>query len=87
MREDDLIICSQTVYGWSFGNRRWRKPLFSTPQGPSMLISYKVEFVVENIKDIVWNRPSFDNLVIPTAKKNVITALATSLMSRAYPTR
>jgi hypothetical protein len=24
--EDDLIICSQTVYGWSFGNKRWRKP-------------------------------------------------------------
>ena len=29
MREDDLMICSQTVYGWSFGNKRWRKPLFS----------------------------------------------------------
>lgn len=25
MSEDDLIICSQTVYGWSFGNKRWRK--------------------------------------------------------------
>ena len=24
--EDDLMICSQTVYGWSFGNKRWRKP-------------------------------------------------------------
>ena len=23
--EDDLMICSQTVYGWSFGNKRWRK--------------------------------------------------------------
>ena len=29
MREDDLMICSQTVYGWSFGNKRWRKPLLS----------------------------------------------------------
>ena len=23
--EGDLMICSQTVYGWSFGNKRWRK--------------------------------------------------------------
>ena len=26
MNEDDLMICSQTVYGWSFGNKRWCKP-------------------------------------------------------------
>lgn len=26
MTDNDLIICSQTVYGWSFGNKRWRKP-------------------------------------------------------------
>jgi len=25
LSEDDLMICSQTVYGWSFGNKRWRK--------------------------------------------------------------
>ncbi|MCJ1280370.1 hypothetical protein MMC21_008197 [Puttea exsequens] len=24
MSEDDLMICSQTVYGWSFGNKRWQ---------------------------------------------------------------
>ena len=48
-----------------------------------MLISYKVEFVVNNIKDIVWNPSSFDNLAIPAAKKKVITALAKSHMSRA----
>ena len=29
IKENDLMICSQTVYGWSFGNKRWRKPLFS----------------------------------------------------------
>lgn len=26
MSKDDLMICSQTVYGWSFGNKRWCKP-------------------------------------------------------------
>jgi hypothetical protein len=25
MSEGDLMICSQTVYGWSFGNKRWCK--------------------------------------------------------------
>jgi len=30
MSEGDLMICSQTVYGWSFGNKRWRKP--SSPE-------------------------------------------------------
>ena len=47
-----------------------------------MLISYKVEFVVSDIKEIVWNASSFDNLAIPAAKR-VITALAKSHMSRA----
>ena len=28
MGEGDLMICSQTVYGWSLGNKRWRKPSF-----------------------------------------------------------
>ena len=23
--EDDLMICSQTIYGWSFDNKRWRE--------------------------------------------------------------
>ena len=30
MSEGDLMICSQTVCGWSFGNKRWRKP--SSPE-------------------------------------------------------
>ena len=25
LKEEDLIICSQTVYGWSFGNKQWRR--------------------------------------------------------------
>jgi len=41
-----------------------------------------VEFVVDDIKDIVWNPSCFDNLAIPAAKKRVITALAKAHMSR-----
>jgi hypothetical protein len=42
-----------------------------------------VEFVVDDITDIVWNPSSFDNLAIPTTKKKVITALAKAHISRA----
>ena len=38
---------------------------------------------MDDIKDIVWNPSSFNNLTIPTAKKKVITALAKAHMSRA----
>ena len=42
-----------------------------------------MEFVVDDIKAIVLNPSSFDNLAIPAAKKKVITALAKAHMSRA----
>ena len=42
-----------------------------------------MEFVVDNIKAVVWNPSSFDNLAIPAAKKKVITALAKAHISRA----
>jgi hypothetical protein len=38
---------------------------------------------VDDIKDISWNPSSFNNLVIPAAKKKVITALVKAYMSRA----
>ena len=25
LSDDDLMICSQTVFGWSFGNKQWRR--------------------------------------------------------------
>jgi len=42
-----------------------------------------VEFVVDDITNIVWNPSSFDNLAIPATKKKVITALAKAYISRA----
>jgi hypothetical protein len=29
MKEDDLLLCSPTVHGWSFGNKLWREYIFS----------------------------------------------------------
>ena len=42
-----------------------------------------MEFVINDITDIVWNPSSFDNLAIPAAKKKVITALTKAHISRA----
>ncbi|KAL8671532.1 MAG: hypothetical protein Q9168_003977 [Polycauliona sp. 1 TL-2023] len=83
MSEDDLMICSQTVYGWSFGNKRWRKSSSWKSYGMEVVLICKVEFVVDDAKDIVWNQSSFDNLAIPVEKKKVITALAKAHISRA----
>ncbi|KAL8800740.1 MAG: hypothetical protein Q9182_004945 [Xanthomendoza sp. 2 TL-2023] len=68
MSEGNLMICSQTVYGWSFGHNRWLDDI--------------TEFVVDDITEIVWNPSSFDNLAILATKKKVITALAKAHMSR-----
>jgi hypothetical protein len=84
MSEGELMVCSQTVYGWSFGNKKWRKSssLQRSGKGTFELISCKVEFVVDDIQKIVWNPSSFDNLAIPAAKKKIIIALAKAHISR-----
>lgn len=38
--------------------------------------------MVDDIKAIIWNPSSFDNLVIPPAKKKVITTLTKAYISR-----
>jgi len=45
-----------------------------------MLMLYEVKFVINNIRHIVWNLSSFDNLLILTAKKKVITVLTKAHM-------
>ena len=39
--------------------------------------------MVDEIKEIVWNPSSFDNLAIPATKKKVITSLAKAHIFRA----
>lgn len=70
------MICSQTVYDWSFNNKQWCKSLFfkhSVKQSYFNVV--KVKFVINNIKNIVWNLFCFNNLTIFIMKKKVITAL------------
>ena len=37
LKEDDLLLCSSTVRGWSFGNKRWRG--YSLPVGDFELMT------------------------------------------------
>ena len=55
----------------------WRKP--SSSKHPTGRRSC-YDFVVDDIKDIVWNPASSDNLAISAAKKKAITALAKAYM-------
>src|SRR5271154_3354582 len=48
-----------------------------------MLTLYIVEFVVDDIREIIWNPSSFDNLAIPPATKQVITAMTEAHVSQA----
>lgn len=41
-----------------------------------------MEFIVDDIMNIVWNPFSFNNLAIPAMKKKVITTLAKAYISR-----
>ena len=61
----------------------WVFVLWTPPRDGGRANVWEVEFVVDDIKDIVWNPSSFDNLSIPAAKKKVITALAKAHMSCA----
>lgn len=49
-----------------------------------LLIFFEVEFVVNDIKEIVWNSSSFENLTILIAKKKIITTLVKTHIFRAF---
>ncbi len=82
MKEDDLILCSPTVPGFSYGNKIWGEQNFLVATNYARLTRYIAEFAVADIKDINWNPAAFAQLAIPTKKKEVIQALAEAHTSR-----
>ena len=83
IKEDDLLLCSPTVPGWSFGNKQWGEHLISSCCGTVKLIPFIAEFAVVDIKNIDWNPSSFARLALPPEQKEVIQALAEAHTSRA----
>lgn len=85
LNDDDLLLCSPTVLGFSFGDKLWHELVFPrcTESGRWKLTDYRaVEFGVADISDISWNSLLFQRLAIPSKQKKLIQALAASHMSR-----
>jgi hypothetical protein len=77
MMEDDLILCSRTVPGFSFRNKLWGEQSFSRclPARTKALKLCVAEFAVADINDINWNPLSSTQLAIPSKQKELIQAL------------
>ena len=83
--EDDLILCSPTVPGFSYGIKLWGEqsyPCFAAAGYNVNLIRRTAEFAVADIKDINWNPAAFAQLAIPSKQKEVIQALTEAYTSR-----
>lgn len=81
LSEEDFLLCSPTVLGYSLENKLYCKitPLkfYIFPANLS-----KVEFAVEDISDICWDESIFDQLKIPAESKKFVQALTTQYSSR-----
>ena len=82
MNENDLILCSPTVPGFSYGNKIWGEQNSLVGTSHARLTRHIAEFAVADIKDINWNPAAFAQLAIPTKHKEVIQALAEAHTSR-----
>ena len=82
MTEDDLILCSPTVPGFSYGNKIWGEQNLLVGTSYPRLTGYIAEFAVADIKEINWNPAAFAQLAIPTKQKEVVQALAEAHTSR-----
>lgn len=85
LNDNDLLLCSPTVLGFSFDDKLWRELVFPRciDWGRPKLTNYRiVEFGVADISDISWNPLPLQRLAIPSKQKKLIQALAASHMSR-----
>ena len=85
MDEDDLVLCSPVVPGFSYGNKLWGELRFSSclpARSVAKLTRCAAEFAVADIKGITWHPASFARLAIPSKQKEVIQALAEAHTSR-----
>jgi hypothetical protein len=82
LKEDDFLLCSPTVLGFSLDDKLWRKsPLFACIV-ISLTFLYIVEFAVADITEICWNHSLLDRLAIEAERKKLIQALTTSHTSQ-----
>jgi hypothetical protein len=76
LSDDDLLLASTVVYGFSLADKVWREyPRLSARANGLLTRCVSVEFSVQNIQDVVWNEDAFANLVIPSGRKALLQSL------------
>jgi hypothetical protein len=76
LEDDDLILASPVLYGFSLLDKIWRKFLFFLNNDFFIyLLICLVEFNVEKILPIEWNTEAFENLVLPANRKELLRTL------------
>jgi len=81
LSEQDLLICSPTVYGCSLKRKQWCTSTCTNAISPSCLTCL-VEFAVAYTSDIDWDESSFGRLAIPADTKKAIQALSEAHLGR-----
>ena len=81
LSEQDLLICSPTVYGYSLKRKQWCTSTCTDGISPSCLTCL-VEFAVAYTSDIDWDESSFGRLAIPGDTKKAIQALSKAHLGR-----
>ena len=75
LSEEDLLRCSATVPGFSFGDKMWCRSQLQM----NLLVEtngFPVEFAVADIQDIRWESNLFDTVSMPADQKDLILSLA-----------
>jgi hypothetical protein len=74
LNKDDLLVCAPTVLACSLNDKFWGKLLVVLiPWADTFDVG---EYAVDDIRPIQWSKLPMASLTIPTAKKEVIVAIA-----------
>ena len=81
LTEDELMLTSPVIYGFSLSDKTWCTfPMFFRKHQDSIAdyLSGTVEFNTEHVQPIAWNDEAFEQLVIPPKHKQVLQTLVES---------
>jgi len=73
LTDEDLLLASTVVFGFSFADKTWRTYSSLHTHTPNFLST--VEFDVEKVQEIEWNDDAFENLVLPPGRKQLLQSL------------
>jgi SpoVK/Ycf46/Vps4 family AAA+-type ATPase len=74
LKDEDMLVASPVVYGYSLADKMWRESgtKLEFLRVPDLQI---VEFNVEQISNVEWNDEAFEYLVLSEDRKDVVQAL------------